>query len=187
MKKILKFILKFIFGFCLILTLPSCKKTYDEGSDISILSKKQRLTNKWKLTSIRIGESIAPEIPVITTQIIELTNDEISDGVYRAYFTSFQEEFCWSNPDTSGEDYFTTDGTWQFFDGAFGGGCNIGEELDEKEGLILTIQVDINKEISHKWKIVKLTRNELELYTNVCFMSVCYYTANRKLTFEKIK
>lgn len=166
------------------ISICSCKKTFDEGSNFSLLSKKQRLTNKWKLTSIRIGESIAPETPVTTTQILELTNDEITDGVYRASFTTFQEEFCWSNPDTSGEDSFTADGTWQFFDGAIHD-CDIVEDLDKKEGLILNIQVDNDKEIRHRWKIVKLKRNELEIITYVCFEYPCYYKSNRKLTFEK--
>jgi hypothetical protein len=66
-------------------------------------------------------------------------------------------------------DYFTADGTWEYFEGDFGSGCNIGEYLDKKEGIILTIQVDNDKTISNKWKIVKLTNKELKLYKIYAF------------------
>jgi hypothetical protein len=82
----------------LLLTLIGCNKTYDEGSNFSLLSKKKRLTNQWKLTTIKKGESSAPDSTVTITHLLELTKDEVSDGVYRAHFTSFQEEFLLDRP-----------------------------------------------------------------------------------------
>ncbi len=175
------FIIILLLGFS-ILILHSCKKTYEEGPAISLRSKMNRITGKWKLVSIEGVPRLHPEID----QYMEFTDEEISDGVYKAKFTNFQEEFCSILPDTSGEALFTADGTWEFYSGSFGAACNIGEYLDEQEGLGLSINKSSNIMVGDGWKILRLTNKELKIRNNVCIDDPCaFYWNNRTLIFEK--
>ncbi len=178
MKKILiglSFILVIAIGFY------ACTKTYEEGPSISFRSKMNRITGKWKLVSMEGVPRLNPEID----QFMELTGEKISEGVYKAKFTNYQEDFgCL--PDTSGESLFTTNGCWRFFDGAFGSACNIGEYLDKNEGIVLIIDTMNSNFIGEKWKILRLTNKELIIRNNVCIDNPCaFYWNNRTLIFEK--
>jgi hypothetical protein len=171
-----------------ILTMSSCKKTYDEGPNFSLRSKMNRITGKWRLVSMEGVERLNPEVE----QYMILTKDEIYDGNYKASFINFQEETGCINRDSVGVELFTKDGYWRFFDEEFGAACNIGEYLDKKEGLVLVIELK-NDSISRgknyigdRWKILKLTNKELKIVNNVCIMTPCiFYDNNRTLTFEK--
>ncbi len=177
----MKMILKILLAVSILLTVNACKKTYEDGLAISLRSKMNRITGKWRLMSLEGVDRLNPSVE----QYMELTKDEISDGVYIANFTNFQEEFgCL--PDTTGEALFTAGGSWQFFDGAFGSACNIGEYLDKNEGLVLIIDTNSNSFVGEKWKILRLTNKELKIVNNVCIDDPClFYWNNRTLTFEK--
>jgi hypothetical protein len=179
----MKSLQKIFLAFFVILIVSSCKKTYDEGPAISLRSKINRITGKWRLVSMEGVPRLNPSVE----QYIELTKEEISDKVYRAYFTNFQDEDCTSVP--FGETLYTEIGTWAFVDGKFGGGCNnatLGEELKKKEGLGLLIYDKNNTIITgDKWKILRLTNEELVIINDVCVNENCYYGSSRKLTFEK--
>jgi hypothetical protein len=166
-----------------ILTMSSCKKTYDEGPNFSLRSKMNRITGKWSLVSMEGVERLNPEIE----QYMILTNDKIYHNYYyyyKASFINFQEEMC-INKDSVGEALFTADGYWRFFDGAFGAACNIGEYLDKNEGLSLIINSNKGS-LGDRWKILKLTNKELKIVNNVCIMDHCaFYWTDRILTFEK--
>ncbi len=176
---------KTLFGLSLFLLVAigfyACKKTYEEGPAISLRSKMNRITGKWKLVSIEGVPRLHPEID----QYMELTDEKISDVVYKAKFINFQEEFgCF--PDTVGEALYTEEGDWQFFSGAFGAGCGIGEELKESEGVAIYIYSDQQCFIGTKWKILRLTNKELKIRNNVCINdSYKYYRLPRTLTFKK--
>ena len=165
-----------------ILTMSSCKKTYDEGPAISLRSKMNRITGKWRLVSMEGVERLNPEVE----QYMILTKDEIYDGNYKASFINFQEETGCITYDSVGVELYTKDGYWRFFDGAFGSSCNIGEYLDKNEGLVLIIDTTIGSCASDSWKILKLTNKELKIVNNVCEMIPCtFYWNDRTLTFEK--
>ena len=137
-----------------ILTMSSCKKTYDEGPAISLRSKMNRITGKWRLVSMEGVERLNPEVE----QYMILTKDEIYDGNYKASFINFQEKTGNVFSNTVEEDLFTTDGYWRFFDGSFGSGCNIGEYLDKNEGLTLFVDTTIGSCARDRWKILRLTK-----------------------------
>ncbi len=178
----MKMILKILLAVSILLTVNACKKTYEDGSAISLRSKMKRITGKWRLVSMEGVTRLNPSVE----QYMELTKNGISDGVYRAYFTNFQEEFCSILPDTVGEALYTAEGTWEFSDGAFGSACNIGEYLDKKEGLGLSIDAGSNIMVGEKWKILRLTNKELKIVNNICIDDPClFYWNNRTLTFEK--
>ena len=172
-----------------ILTMSSCKKTYDEGPNFSLRSKMNRITGKWRLVSMEGVERLNPEVE----QYMILTKDPAYDDYYKASFINFQEETGCVSRDSVGVDLFTADGYWQFFDEEFGAGCNIGEYLDKKEGLFLIVELKNNtyyagekKYIGDRWKILRLTNKELKIVNNVCIMTPCiFYDNNRTLTFEK--
>ncbi|MGI6320497.1 MAG: hypothetical protein ACOXZK_05965 [Bacteroidales bacterium] len=158
----------------------ACRQTYENGPIISFRTKMSRITGKWKLVSIEGVPRLNPEID----QYMELTKEKISDGVYKAKFTNFQEEFgCLG--DTLGEALFTDDGCWQFFSGAFGAGCNIGENLKENGGLITEIFSNEQQYVGTKWKILRLTDKELKIKNNICLDEYAYYRYPRTLTFKK--
>ena len=165
-----------------ILTMSSCKKTYDEGPAISLRSKMNRITGKWRLVSMEGVERLNPKVE----QYMILTKDEIYDGNYKARFINFQEE-----TGCSGEDLFTKDGYWRFDDRAVGGSTCLGEELDKKEGLILVIELKQTNPSEEKhyigegWKILKLTNKELKIINNINDEPCSFYGRSRTLTFEK--
>ncbi len=176
---------KILIGLSLFLVIAigfyACKKTYEEGPSISFRSKMNRITGKWKLVSIEGVPRLHPEID----QFMELTDEEISDGVYKAKFINFQEEFGCIG-DTVGEALFTDEGEWHFFSGAFGAGCSIGEELMENEGLITEILSSGQQFVGTRWKILRLTNKELKIQNNICVNDMCaYYRDPRTLTFKK--
>ena len=45
-----------------ILTMSSCKKTYDEGPNFSLRSKMNRITGKWRLVSMEGVERLNPPV-----------------------------------------------------------------------------------------------------------------------------
>jgi len=187
----LKPTLKILLAFSIvstILTISACKKTYDEGPDFSLRSKMNRITGKWRLVSMKGVERLNPEFE----QYMILTKDEIYDGNYKASFINFQEETGCITYDSVGVELYTKDGYWRFFDEEFGVFCSVGEYLDKKEGLVLVIELKQNSfpgeknYIGDRWKILKLTNNELKIVNNVCIMESCiFYDNNRTLTFEK--
>ncbi|NLP20910.1 MAG: hypothetical protein GX378_09150 [Bacteroidales bacterium] len=187
MKPTLKILLAFSIV-STILTISACKKTYDEGPDFSLRSKMNRITGKWRLVSMKGVERLNPEFE----QYMILTKDEIYDGNYKASFINFQEETGCITYDSVGVELYTKDGYWRFFDEEFGVFCSVGEYLDKKEGLVLVIELKQNSfpgeknYIGDRWKILKLTNNELKIVNNVCIMESCiFYDNNRTLTFEK--
>ncbi len=158
----------------------ACKQTYENGPVISFRTKMNRITGKWKLASIEGVPRLHPEID----QYMELTDEKISDGVYKAKFTNFQEEFGYVG-DTIGEALFTDDGEWHFFSGAFGG-YNIEEELKENEGLALNIFSSEQQYVGSKWKILRLTKKELIIYDYGCAeCPTSFYLNDRTLKFIK--
>jgi len=164
-----------------ILTMSSCKKTYDEGPNFSLRSKMNRITGKWRLVSMEGVERLNPEVE----QYMILTKDPAYDDYYKASFINFQEKTGYAYG-SIGEGLLTADGYWRFFDGAFGSSCNIGEYLDKNEGLVLIIDTTIGSCASDSWKILKLTNKELKIVNNVCEMIPCtFYWNDRTLTFEK--
>jgi len=157
-----------------------CSKTYDEGSNYSFRTRQKRITKRWKLELIEIGFT---KTPMSGNHFITLTNEKLADGYFKATFEKFPDEFCQSNPDTSGQKEFTTEGVWKFYEGVFGG-RNIEERLSEKEGLLIKI-IDINYNTrEERWKIVKLTNSELHLFSTYCGNWACFYTMSRKLYFK---
>ncbi len=171
-----------------ILTMSSCKKTYDEGPNFSLRSKMNRITGKWRLVSMKGVERLNPEVE----QYMILTKDEIYDGNYKASFINFQEETGCITSDSVGVELYTKDGYWRFFDEEFGVFCSVGEYLDKKEGLVLVIELKQNSfpgeknYIGDSLKILKLTNKELKIVNNVCDMRPCtFYWNDRTLTFEK--
>ena len=186
MKTTLKFLIALSIA-STILTMSSCKKTYDEGPNFSLRSKMNRITGKWRLVSMEGVERLNPEVE----QYMILTKDEIYDGNYKARFINFQEETGCINRDSVGVELYTKDGYWRFFDEEFGG-CNIIEYLDKNEGLVLVIELKLNSfpgeknYIGDRWKILKLTNKELKIVNDVCIEYPCIFYQNRRiLTFEK--
>ncbi|GAB4261227.1 MAG: hypothetical protein Kow0079_17820 [Vicingaceae bacterium] len=176
-----KLTIRILQALIVVLTFNSCKKTYDEGPAISLRSKINRITGKWRLVSIEGVPRLNPSVE----QYMELTKESLGEGKYKAYFTNFQEEFCSYSPDSTGEALFTADGFWLFSDGAFGAACNIGEYLKKNEGLGLAINAGSNMMVGEFWKILRLSNNELKIINNVCVEDACYYMNNRTLIFEK--
>ena len=180
MKTTLKFLIALSIA-STILTMSSCKKTYDEGPNFSLRSKMNRITGKWRLVSMEGVERLNPEVE----QYMILTKDPGYDDYYKVNFINFQEKTGYVNG-IKGEDLFTADGYWQFFDEEFWSACNIGEYLDKNEGLVLIIDTTIGSCARDSWKILKLTNKELKIVNNVCVMTPCiFYDNNRTLTFEK--
>ena len=160
----------------------ACRQTYEYGPIISFRTKMSRITGKWKLVSMEGVPRLHPE----KDQNKELTKEKISDGVYKAKFTNFQDDYCSFSPPTRGEALFTADGTWKFYSGAFFGGCSIGEYLDENEGLDISINESSNIKVEERWKILRLTNKELKIRNNVCVDDFCdFYWNVRTLTFKK--
>ncbi len=164
-----------------ILTMSSCKKTYDEGPDFSLRSKMNRITGKWRLVSMEGVERLNPEVE----QYMILTKDPAYDYYYKANFINFQEKTGYAHG-SIGEGLLTADGYWRFYDGAFGSSCNIGEYLDKYEGIDLIVDTAIRSCARDRWKILRLTNKELKIVNNVCIEHPCvYYWSDRTLTFEK--
>jgi len=155
----------------------TCSKTYEDGPLVSFCSKFSRITGKWRLVSMEGVERLNPEVE----QYMELTKEEISEGVYRAEFTNFQETDC-ELPDTIRQELFTSSGTWSF-NSTYFSGCDYYEDLDENEGLDIKIySID---HLTVRWKILKLTNKELDVYFMGCWESPCYGTS-KTLCFEKV-
>jgi len=146
-----------------------------------------RITGKWRLVSQKGVPRLHPEVD----QYMELTKDEISDGVYEAYFTNFQQDFCFGGTDS----LFTCSGTWNFVDdGSVFGGCDIIEYFENKEGLTTNMLCDTPLHIDalSTWKIERLTNKELIILTAYCAdFGGCHYDwmfyLYREMTFEKVK
>ena len=154
----------------LAIVLCTCKKTYEKGPVISLRSKMNRITGKWRLVEMEGVERLHPEVE----QYMELTKGDV------AIFTNFQDEYCTTLPFS--DTLYTGEGRWHLIGGKFGGACNpasLGEELQEKEGLLLVAMT------VEKWKILRLTNEELEIVNDVCVDEACFYATNRRLKFEK--
>ncbi|MBU0764439.1 MAG: hypothetical protein KJ607_06370 [Bacteroidetes bacterium] len=168
-------VLSVLFIICTILLIVySCKKTYESGPAVSLRTKMSRITGKWRLVSMEGVPRLNSEVE----QYMELTKDEISDGVYEIYYTNFQEQFCPGDKDS----LFTCSGTWRFFDGAYGA-CDIMEYLEKKEGLFTTMSccdsLDTIIDTRNSWKIKRLSNKELIIRAEYCsdFVLSCYYNS----------
>jgi len=177
--------LKILLAGTILMTMNTCTKTYEDGPAISLRSKMNRITGKWRLVSMEGVPRLNPDVE----QYIELSKEEALDGCYKATFVNFQEEFC--TPDSTNEALFTSKGKWTFFDGDYGFACNITEELEKKEGLRLYVDTlkdnkwEGNEWVGSAWKIFKLTNKELKIGNGVCLDNACFYMFGRTLIFEK--
>ncbi|WP_258543577.1 hypothetical protein [Parvicella tangerina] len=141
-----------------------------------------RITGTWKLVSMEGVDRLSPSVD----QFMELTKDEISEGVYKAKFTNFQEEFCDWVTYESGDSLYSTVGSWKFTtkEDYFVEGCGIGEDSRNKQGLDLNM--DNGLYAIERWKILELRNDKLKLINNVCLDNSCFYIHNRILIFEKV-
>jgi hypothetical protein len=117
--------------------LTSCSK-YEEGSKFTVLSKKNRLTNDWKLSAVE--DSNGASLDMIGSTTMSLDNDGTFSG--NSNYTAFGQVFN-----------FDVTGTWEF--------------TDEKETLTLsTLTIDgltlTSPEVS-KTTIVRLAKDELKV------------------------
>lgn len=190
---------------CICSILFGCKKTYEDGPYISLRTKKNRITGKWKLVSMEGLKRLNPDV----NQYMELFDNEVTerDGekVYKASFDNFQStyyasvkksdtcEFCWEN--ISGDSLFSATGTWAFHNRTIENICNDeDEELSRKEGLSLSILSETRIGAGSVWKIKKLTKSELVLfYPKICILPD-YITLQEeiqlpaiRLCFEKVE
>ncbi|KAF5031342.1 hypothetical protein DSECCO2_628710 [anaerobic digester metagenome] len=172
----------------------TCTKTYEDGPLVSFCSKFSRITGKWRLVSMEGVERLNPEVE----QYMELTKEELSEGVYRAEFTNFQEEVCLcdsnNNPALT-EFFFTINGTWTFI----GPSEDYYDFEDEsfltrgKQGLKIEAS-NGNYYFTSVWKILRLEKKELIIKTLGYVQNdtdPCWFVDNPmrsfpvKLTFEK--
>lgn len=117
--------------------LTSCSK-YEEGPKLTLLSKKNRLTNDWKLTAIADSNGTSLDMTGFSTTM-SLENDGAFSG--NSNYTAF------------GQQVFNYDvtGTWEF--------------TDDKETLTLTtltVNTQSTNDIS-KMTIVRLANDELKM------------------------
>jgi hypothetical protein len=130
-----------LFGFVLALgtatVLTSCSK-YEEGPKLTLLSKKNRLTNDWKLTATADSNGVALDMTGFSTTM-SLANDGTFSG--NSTYTLFG---------TPVFDYDVT-GTWEF--------------TDEKETLTLTTLTLNTQPVNDavKYTIVRLAKDELKV------------------------
>ena len=170
-----------------LLLFISCKKTYEEGPAFSLLTKKERITGKWKLVSMEGAERIQPEVD----QYMELTKEKVENSssfygvyenynLYKAHFTNFQVNYCNMNGswnDTA--EFVSGEGAWQFYGHT---DFNYVDFLEKKEGLYL-IGV-----LYERCKILQLKNKQIKI---VALYHECFYIPDnapslRTLTFEKV-
>lgn len=117
--------------------LTSCSK-YEEGPKLTLLSKKNRLTNDWKLTAVADSNGTSLDMTGVSTTM-SLENDGAFSGN--------------SNYTVLGQTVFNYDvtGTWEF--------------TDDKETLTLTtltVNTQPTNDVS-KLTIVRLAKDEMKV------------------------
>jgi len=186
--------IKIILLLVVILSINSCKKPFEDGPVISLRSKMNRITGRWRLVSMEGVERLNPN----TEQYMELTKDEISEGYYKVSFTNFQGEVCFidsNNNHALTEMLFTTEGTWTFLGPSESYyTCEDNSVLyNERQGLSIGASSG-NYHFGGNWEISRLTNKEL-IIKAMCYdqndTDPCALVSNpmrhspAMLTFEK--
>lgn len=137
----------------LLVLCTACEKTYEDGPLISLRSKKNRITGKWKLVKLKGVDWVDPS----KDQYMKLTENEDGNGRYKAKFTNFQYfDDCGSSPFK----LYSGKGSWEFLSDEILY-CNTRESLEKNEGLFLKFHA-ANESVFHKSKILKLKKQRAQ-------------------------
>ncbi len=123
-----------IFLALIVVTISGCKK-YDEGPAISLLSKKARVDNTWKIEKYYEN---GVDLTAAVLAADDITVDLNKDGTV-----------TWTEIDTQSGNGSTKTGTWEF--------------TNEKESILVNISGDVSFSGSGSdvWNILKLKNKEM--------------------------
>ncbi|MBD3636386.1 MAG: hypothetical protein HUJ25_03515 [Crocinitomicaceae bacterium] len=140
----------------------SCKK-YDEGPAISLRTKMNRFTGKWKVVNIEGKPMLSNE------QFIEFTeeNNPHPNGDVTKYYLAIYDNFQMVKLDDNEDSLFSGNGYWRFFlsEPFVNGDCDDTEEMHDKEMILTTIDFKLNGDF---FKILRLTNKELKFQLSQC-------------------
>ena len=153
-----------------------------------MLTKKSRITGKWKLTSVEGVNEINPEIE----KFMELKKDKVDGEYFKACFTNYQSH--WIAPTGQinfGYSLFNSEGKWKLYNDEqnfyTNGSCVSAELTDKKEMIYIEISLSDDTLAQSNWKILKLKNKELKMIRSHCLTdSIGDPIPSEIYTFEKI-